>query len=79
MLVLCGSAVLRSLTVAAQALHEGVSAWILVTGGVGHSTSYLREAVAAHPTYADTETAGRSEVGVIAEILVRAPRRPGRT
>ena len=70
-LVLCGSAVLRSLTVAAQALHEGVVGWILVTGGVGHSTSYLREAVAADPTYADTETAGRSESAVIAEILVR--------
>jgi hypothetical protein len=71
LLVLCGSAVLRSLTVAAEALHGGAVERILVTGGVGHSTSYLRRAVAAHPTYADTETAGRTEAAVLAEILVR--------
>jgi hypothetical protein len=69
-LVLCGSAVLRSLTVAAEALHAGAVAQILVTGGVGHSTPYLRKAVAAHPTYADTVTAGRTEAAVLAEILV---------
>ena len=71
LLVLCGSAVLRSLTVAAEALHGGAVPRILVTGGVGHSTPYLRQAVAAHPTYADTKTAGRTEAAVLAEILER--------
>ena len=71
LLVLCGSAVLRSLTVAAEALHGGVVARILVTGGVGHSTPYLRHAVGTHPAYADTETVGRTEAAVLAEILVR--------
>jgi hypothetical protein len=70
-LVLCGSAVLRSLTVAADALRGGAVTRILVTGGVGHSTAYLREAVAAHPVYGDTEAAGRAEAAIIAEILVR--------
>ncbi len=71
LLVLCGSAVLRSLTVAAAALHGAAVQRILVTGGIGHSTPYLRKAVAAHPTYADTETTGRAEAAVLAEILVR--------
>ena len=70
-LVLCGSAVLRSLTVAAEALRDGAAARILVTGGLGHSTAYLREAVAGHPVYRDTDTAGRTEAAVISEILTR--------
>jgi hypothetical protein len=71
LLVLCGSAVLRSLRVAAEALHGGAVARILVTGGVGHSTSYLRQAVAGHPAYRDIEIAGRTEAAVLAEILER--------
>jgi hypothetical protein len=70
-LVLCGSAVLQSLTLAAQALRDEAAARILVTGGIGHSTAYLREAVARHPVYADVDTAGRTEAAVIAEILTR--------
>ncbi len=76
-LVLCGSAVLRSLTVAAEALSSGAVGRILVTGGIGHSTPYLREAVAAHPAYRGSETAGRTEAAVIAEILVRHLGVPG--
>jgi hypothetical protein len=70
-LVLCGSAVLRSLTVAADAVHDGAASRILVTGGIGHSTPYLREAVARHPTYRDTDTTGRTEAALMAEILTR--------
>jgi hypothetical protein len=70
-LVLCGSAVLRSLTVAADALRDGAAARILVTGGIGHSTAYLAEAVARHPVYRDVDTAGRTEAAVIAEVLTR--------
>src|SRR4249919_14353 len=69
-LVLCGSAVLRSLTIAAEALARGVVGRILVTGGIGHSTPYLREAVARHLVYADVDTDGRAEAAIIAEILV---------
>jgi uncharacterized SAM-binding protein YcdF (DUF218 family) len=63
--------VLRSPTVAAEALHTGAVTQILVTGGVGHSTAYLREAITAHRVYRDTVTAGRTEAAVLAEILRR--------
>lgn len=63
-LVLCGSAVLASVAVAADLLHRGVVPRIVVTGGVGHSTAFLRAAVGAPD---DT----RSEAAVLGELLVR--------
>ena len=70
-LVLCGSGVLATVDLAAQAFQDGVVGSILVTGGVGHSTPYLAEAVRDHPAYADVPTEGRPEAAVIAEILER--------
>lgn len=70
-LVLCGSGVLATVDLAAQAFQDGVVDSILVTGGVGHSTPYLAEAVRDHPAYADVPTEGRPEAAVIAEILER--------
>ncbi|MEI5674118.1 MULTISPECIES: YdcF family protein [unclassified Nocardioides] len=69
-LVLCGSAVLASVEVAADLWRRGVVPTIVITGGVGHSTSYLRAAV-AH-TVDDVPTAGRSEAAVLGDLLARA-------
>jgi len=68
-LVLCGSAVLASVQVAADAWHRGGAAHVLVTGGTGHSTTFLQDAVAGHPRYGDVPTAGRSEAAVLADLL----------
>jgi DUF218 domain len=70
-LVLCGSGVLATVDVAARAFHDGVVGSILVTGGIGHSTPFLADAVARHPTYDDVATEGRTEAAVLAEILQR--------
>jgi len=70
-LVLCGSGVLATVDLAAEAFHHGVVGSILVTGGVGHSTPYLVAAVQGHSSYADVATEGRPEAAVIAEILQR--------
>ena len=70
-LVLCGSAVLASLDVAARAVHDGVVRSVLVTGGRGHSTPHLEAAVRAHPAFRDVPTGGRTEAAVLAEILHR--------
>ena len=67
--VLCGSAVLASVAMVADAWHRGVVAAVLVTGGVGHSTPHLAEAVARHPRYRDVATAGRPEAAVLADVL----------
>ena len=70
-LVLCGSAVPATVEMAARAFHDGVAGRILVSGGVGHSTPYLAEAVAAHHSWRDVTTSGRTEAAVLAEILRR--------
>jgi hypothetical protein len=70
-LVLCGSAVPATVEVAARAVHDGITPTLLVTGGVGHSTPHLADAVSAHPVWHDVPTDGRSEAAVIAEILQR--------
>jgi uncharacterized SAM-binding protein YcdF (DUF218 family) len=76
-LVLCGSAVLAAIGTAADAFHAGVAGHVLVSGGVGHSTPYLLEALRHHPAYDDVPTAARSESAVIAEILRRHHGVPG--
>jgi len=70
-LVLCGSGVLATVDQAAQACHDGLVGSILVTGGVGHSTPFLAEAVRRNPAYDDVQTDGRPEAAVIAAILER--------
>ena len=70
-LVLCGSAVLASLDVAAAAFHDAVVRRILVSGGVGHSTPYLSRAIGDHPVFRDVDAQDRSEGSVLAEILQR--------
>jgi hypothetical protein len=68
-LVLCCSAVLATVGQAAQACHDGLVGSILVTGGIGHSTPFLDEAVRRDPAYDDVVTDGRPEAAVIAAIL----------
>lgn len=63
-LVLCGSAVLATLDVAADLWHRGVVPRVVVTGGIGHSTEHLRAVVA------DVPTAGRSEAAILGDLLV---------
>lgn len=48
-IVVCGSAVLSTVTAAVEALKLGVAPKILFSGGVGHSTPLLYDAVKASP------------------------------
>lgn len=70
-LVLCGSAVLAAIDVAATAFHGGLADRLVVSGGVGHSTPYLRQAVRESPRYGDVPTEARAESAMIADILRR--------
>ncbi|MFS0699320.1 YdcF family protein [Cellulomonas sp. 179-A 4D5 NHS] len=75
-LILCGSAVLPAVDVVASTFHAGLAPRILVSGGVGHSTEHLAEAVRNHPVYRDIPTQGRSEAGVLTDILTKHHRVP---
>jgi len=70
-LVLCGSAVLAAIDIAATAFNNGLADRLLVSGGVGHSTPHLRQAVREDPRYGDVSTDARPESAIIAEILRR--------
>ena len=76
-LVVCGSAVLASARFAVDALASGATARVLLSGGVGHSTALLADAIrAAHGATIDTAPS-RSEAAMLADVCValgaRAP------
>ena len=60
---------LHAVEVTARFVHDGIVRNVLVTGGVGHSTRYLRDAVRQHTRYRDVQTQGRSEAAIVADIL----------
>ncbi|MFF0344846.1 YdcF family protein [Kribbella sp. NPDC004875] len=68
LIVLMGSAVLESVDVAAQA-HRRYDAPVLVSGGVGHSTSHLEEALRRRGLDAEV---GRPESHVFQDLLIDA-------
>jgi uncharacterized SAM-binding protein YcdF (DUF218 family) len=70
-LVLCGSPVLAAIDIAATAFHDGLADRLLVSGGLGHSTPYLKQTIRQDPRYDDVPTDARPESAIIAEILRR--------
>ena len=70
LLILVGSAVLSTVTTAAEVLGSGCVERILIAGGVGHSTPALYKNVRRLPELADIEVDGRSEAEILADILV---------
>jgi uncharacterized SAM-binding protein YcdF (DUF218 family) len=68
LLVLMGSAVLESVEVTARAFHRGVAERILISGGIGHSTRYLIEAIERRGL--EVDTAGRPESHILRDLLV---------
>jgi uncharacterized SAM-binding protein YcdF (DUF218 family) len=65
-IVVCGSAVLQAVEAAVAALQAGAAPCILFSGGVGHSTQLLYDAVAATPLAPRIALAGApSEAAVL--------------
>ncbi|MFI7067010.1 YdcF family protein [Kribbella sp. NPDC050124] len=67
-IVLMGSAVLESVEAAARLYHRRLAPRILVSGGIGHSTHYLEEAVRRRGL--DVEATGRPESHVFRDLLI---------
>ncbi len=70
LVVLMGSAVLESVEVAAAVYHAGRAPKILVSGGVGHSTAHLEEAVRRRGL--EVDVGGRPESHVFRDLLIRS-------
>ena len=69
-IVLLGSSLLITTEVAVQALREGVANRVLVSGGIGHSTSHLIEAVKNRQLLPEDAVWGKSEAEILTEIMV---------
>jgi len=67
LVVLAGNAVIPSIDAACE-LAIATSSPLLVSGGIGHSTTYLYAAIARHPRYNTVHTTGRSEAEILAQI-----------
>ncbi|ELY4365366.1 YdcF family protein, partial [Cronobacter sakazakii] len=67
LIVLAGNAVLPTVDAAARLAKES-GLPLLITGGLGHSTTFLYAAVAQHPRYNHLRTTGLTEAGILARI-----------
>ncbi|MCK1968275.1 YdcF family protein [Franconibacter sp. IITDAS19] len=67
LVVLAGNAALPTLETAAQ-ISNAHALPLLITGGIGHSTTFLYAAVARHPRYNSLRTTGLSEADLLASI-----------
>lgn len=74
-IILAGNAVLATID-GACALAQARHIPLFITGGIGHSTSFLIEAIARHPRYRTIDTAGRPEAVILHEIATRFWQRP---
>lgn len=69
-IVLAGNAVIPTLDAACQ-LSATTHAPLLITGGIGHSTTFLYAAIAEHPRYNKIPTTGRTEAAIIKDIAIQ--------
>ncbi|HFZ8993390.1 TPA: YdcF family protein [Citrobacter freundii] len=65
--VLAGNAVIPVIDAACQ-IAEKQQIPLLISGGIGHSTSFLYTAIAEHSRYNTIRTGGRGEAQIIADI-----------
>ncbi|QKN84021.1 YdcF family protein [Scandinavium goeteborgense] len=66
LVVLAGNAVMPTIDAACRLAAENRT--LLISGGIGHSTTFLYAAVARHPRYNALRTTGCAEASILAEI-----------
>jgi uncharacterized SAM-binding protein YcdF (DUF218 family) len=72
LLILLGNSVLHTVASVAAGMKGGVADRLLIAGGEGHSTVYLRETIRAFWPYQDIAVDDRSEAEILRDVLVRA-------
>ncbi|MFX0565984.1 YdcF family protein [Kosakonia cowanii] len=65
--ILAGNAVIPTIE-AACGLAAAQKTPLLISGGLGHSTTFLYSAIARHPRYNVIRTTGRGEAAILADI-----------
>lgn len=67
MVVLAGNAIIPAIDTACR-LASDREVPLLISGGIGHSTTFLYAAIARHPHYNKIPTTGRAEAMILADI-----------
>lgn len=76
-LILLGNAIPFTAEAAARAYRAAAADAILISGGVGHSTNFLRRALAGHPVYRGLYTERKAEADLFYELLTNYLNVPG--
>ncbi len=66
-IILAGNAVIPTIDAACR-LAANSEMPLVLSGGIGHSTTFLYAAIAQHPTYNTLPTTGRPEAAILADI-----------
>lgn len=67
LVILAGNAVIPTIDAACRIAKEQQIP-LLISGGIGHSTTFLYAAIARHPRYNILRTTGRTEAAILADI-----------
>lgn len=70
LIILAGNAVIPTIDAACE-LAANSELPLLITGGIGHSTTFLYAAIAKHPHYNTIPTTGRAEAAIIKDIATQ--------
>ena len=65
--ILAGNAVLPTIDAACRIASQ-IDVPLLISGGIGHSTPFLYEAIRNHPRYHTLPVAGRAEANILADV-----------
>lgn len=69
-LILLGNAIPYTIEVSHNAYKNKLCSKILISGGIGHSTTLLRNAIKTNVKYKNIETKNKSEADIFKDILV---------
>lgn len=70
LIILAGNAVIPTIDAACE-LAARTELGLLITGGIGHSTTFLYSAIAQHPHYNTIPTTGRAEAAILKDIATQ--------
>jgi uncharacterized SAM-binding protein YcdF (DUF218 family) len=72
LLILLGNSLPCTAEMAASAFRDGMAEQFMIVGGIGHSTSLLRDNVKQSPSYQAIEVDGKTEADILAEVVAQA-------
>lgn len=71
LLILLGNSSLYVAEQAAKAYQQGLAKELMLCGGIGHSTHFLKDNIQQHPKYNNVAVGGRPEADLLQDVLVR--------